>query len=58
MGNLYENVTNEDIYELFRLKTNEYLRQTSSVDLKMSEKAGKTEVLALFLYQNSSRLNV
>ena len=41
IGNLNENVTNEDIYKLFRLKTTEYLRQTSIVDWKMSEKAGK-----------------
>ena len=38
-GNLNENVTDKDIYKLFELKTTEYLHQTSSVDLKMSEKA-------------------
>ena len=32
IGNLNENVTNEDIYKLFGLKTTEYLRQTSIVD--------------------------
>ena len=41
MGNLNENVINEDIYKLFGLKTTEYLHQMSSVDLKMSEKAEK-----------------
>ena len=35
--NLNENITNEDIYKLFGLKTTEYLHQTSSV--KMSGKA-------------------
>ena len=58
IGNLNENVTNEDIYKLFGLKTTEYLRQTSIVDWKISEKAEKNWVLALLLYQNLSRLNL
>ena len=41
IANLNEKVTNEDIHKLFGLKTTEYLRQTSSVDLKMSAKAEK-----------------
>ena len=58
IGNLNENVTNEDIYKLFGLKTTEYLCQTSIVDWKISEKAEKNWVLALLLYQNLSRLNL
>ena len=42
IGSLNENITNEDIYKLFRLKTTEYLYQMSSADLKMFEKAKKT----------------
>ena len=41
IGNLNENVTKEDIYKFFGLKTTEYRHQTSSADLKMSEKAEK-----------------
>ena len=41
IGNLNENITNEDFYELFRLKTSEYLCQTSSVDLKCLKKQKK-----------------
>ena len=44
IGNLNENVTNEDIYKFFGLKTTEYRRQTSSADLKMFEKAEKTRL--------------
>ena len=41
IGNLNENVTNEDIYKLFRLKTTEYLHQTNIVDLKRFKIAEK-----------------
>ena len=32
IGNLNENVTNQDIYEFFGLKTTKYCRQTSIAD--------------------------
>ena len=41
IGNLNENVTNEDIYKLLGVRTTEYTCQKSSVDLKMFEKAEK-----------------
>ena len=55
---LNENITNEDIYKLFRLKTTEYLYQMSSADLKMFEKAKKNKILDLLLYQNLSQLHL
>ena len=50
--NQNDNVSNKDIYKFFGLKTTEYLRQTRSVDLKLSEKAEKNEVLGLSPFQN------
>ena len=44
--------------QLFGLKTTEYLRQTSSVDIKMSEKVEKTKILAWLLHQNLSPLTL
>ena len=44
--------------QLFRLKTTEYLHQTSSVDIKMSEKVEKNEILAWLLHQNLSSLTL
>ena len=41
IGNLNENVTNEDIYKLLGVRTTEYTCQKSSVDLKIFEKAEK-----------------
>ena len=55
---LNENITNEDIYKLFGLKTTEYLYQMSSADLKMFEKAKKNKILDLLLYQNLSQLHL
>ena len=55
---LNENITNEEIYKLFGLKTTEYLYQMSSADLKMFEKAKKNKILDLLLYQNLSQLHL
>ena len=55
---LNENITNEDIYKLFGLKTTEYLYQMNSADLKMFEKAKKNKILDLLLYQNLSQLHL
>ena len=46
IGNVNKNVTNEDIYKIFGLKTSEYLYQTSNVDLKCLNKQ-KPKILAL-----------
>ena len=55
---LNENITNENIYKLFGLKTTEYLYQMSSADLKMFEKAKKNKILDSLLYQNLSQLHL
>ena len=38
---LNENITTEDIYELFRLKSTAHIHQTSRVDLEMFRKTDK-----------------
>ena len=46
MGNLNKNITEEDLNQLFGLKTTVYLRQTCSIEMPLDKNTGKSKGFA------------
>ena len=46
MGNLNKDITEEDLNQLFGLKTTVYLRQTCSIEMPLDKNTGKSKGFA------------